>query len=126
MYCSSKKKQKNLFNPFSVAPCVPTGVQTFIQCEDSTASVSWAGSDGAVNYTAVAQGQTLGHTRMCTTNTTVCTWSDLLCGETYVVRVIASNLQCSSTPSDNTTIRMGETTSSVCKSFKASAYLIRR
>ncbi|XP_017343677.1 uncharacterized protein LOC108276481 [Ictalurus punctatus] len=91
---------------FSTAPCVPTGVQTFIQCEDSTASVSWAGSDGAVNYTAVAQGQTLGHTRMCTTNTTVCTWSDLLCGETYVVRVIASNLQCSSTPSDNTTIRM--------------------
>ncbi|XP_053096527.1 uncharacterized protein LOC113530559 [Pangasianodon hypophthalmus] len=91
---------------FSTAPCVPIGVQTFIQCEDSIASVSWAGSDGAVNYTAVAQGQTLGRTHMCTTNATVCSWSDLLCGETYMVRVIASNLQCSSTPSDNTTIRM--------------------
>lgn len=102
MYCSNKK------TPFSVAPCVPTGVQTFIQCEDSIGNVSWARSDGAVNYAAVAIGQKLNRTHICTTNTTVCSWSDLLCGEIYIVRVTASDLRCSSTPSDNTTILMGE------------------
>lgn len=85
------------------------GVQTFIQCEDSIASVSWTGSDGAVYYIAVAQGQTLGYTHMCTTNATVCSWGNLLCGETYMVRVIASDLRCSSNPGNTTTIRMGET-----------------
>ncbi|KAI5609206.1 hypothetical protein C0J50_6208 [Silurus asotus] len=91
---------------FSTAPCAPTAVQTFIQCEDNIASVSWVNSDGALNYTAVAKGQTLGQTSICTTNTTICNWSDLLCGELYTVRVTASNLYCSSAPSDNTTIRM--------------------
>ncbi|KAI5096119.1 hypothetical protein C0J45_14549, partial [Silurus meridionalis] len=91
---------------FSTAPCAPTAVQTFIQCEDNIASVSWVNSDGALNYTAVAKGQTLGQTSICTTNTTICNWSDLLCGELYIVRVTASNLYCSSVPSDNTTIRM--------------------
>ncbi|XP_058265731.1 uncharacterized protein LOC131365857 [Hemibagrus wyckioides] len=91
---------------FSTAPCVPTGMNTFIQCENNIASVSWTGSDGAVTYTAVAWGQTLGGTHICTTNTTVCTWTDLLCGETYIARVFASDLQCSSIPSDNTTIYM--------------------
>lgn len=113
----------------SAGPCVPTSVQTFIQCEDSIASVNWVGSYGAVNYVAVAIGQKLGRSNTCTTNTTVCSWNDLLCGEIYIVRVTASDLRCSSSPSDNTTIIMGKTTSvqqTVYKRFKASAYLIRR
>lgn len=103
--------KKTSFAPFPLAPCVPIGVNTFIQCENNIGSVSWTSSDGAVTYTAVAQGQTLGNTYICTTNTTVCSWADLLCGETYIVRVIASDLRCNSTTSDNTTIRMGETRS---------------
>ncbi|GAA6076390.1 uncharacterized protein LOC113651476 [Tachysurus ichikawai] len=91
---------------FSTAPCVPIGVNTFIQCEDKIASVSWTGSDGAVSYTAVAEGQTLGGTYTCTTNTTVCTWTNLSCGETYIARVVASDLRCRSAPSNNTTILM--------------------
>ncbi|XP_060750588.1 fibronectin type III domain-containing protein 7-like [Tachysurus vachellii] len=91
---------------FSTAPCVPIGVNTFIQCEDNIASISWTGSDGAVSYTAVAEGQTLGGTYTCTSNTTVCTWTNLSCGETYIARVVANDLRCRSIPSNNTTIRM--------------------
>ncbi|XP_076840783.1 uncharacterized protein fndc7b [Brachyhypopomus gauderio] len=90
---------------YTTAPCVPSGVRTFVQCEDRLGSVAWASSDGAETYIAVARGL-LGHTHMCSTNRTTCTWSDLLCGETYTVRVIASDAACSSAPSNSTVIYM--------------------
>ncbi|XP_017573413.2 uncharacterized protein LOC108439482 [Pygocentrus nattereri] len=90
---------------FTTAPCVPLSLESFVQCENSVGSVSWASSDGAESYTVVARGQ-LGHTHMFSTNETVCTWSDLACGEIYTIRVVASNLRCSSAPSNSTVIRM--------------------
>lgn len=88
-------------------PCVPEHVQSFTHCENNLGAVSWAESDGAESYTAIAVGQD-GHTHMCATNTTTCTWDDLHCGEQYTVHVIANDYLCSSMPSNSTSIRMGK------------------
>lgn len=97
----------SVFHCFSVAPCAPYNVETFAQCEDNLAAVSWAASDGADIYTAIAVGKD-GHTHVCVTNTTNCIWEDLHCSEIYTVHVIANSHACSSEPSNSTTIRMGE------------------
>nr|XP_046247875.1 uncharacterized protein LOC124060678 [Scatophagus argus] len=90
---------------FKTGPCVPEHVQSFTHCENNLGSVSWAKSDGAESYMAIAVGLD-GHTHMCTTNTTSCTWDDLHCGEQYTVHVIANDYLCSSMPSNSTLIRM--------------------
>ncbi|XP_034439595.1 uncharacterized protein LOC117760582 [Hippoglossus hippoglossus] len=90
---------------FKTGPCVPENVQSFTRCEDSLGSVSWAASDGAESYLAIATAED-GHTHMCVTNTSSCTWDDLHCGEMYTVHVIANDYMCSSLPSNSTSIRM--------------------
>ncbi|XP_067454263.1 serine-rich adhesin for platelets [Thunnus thynnus] len=100
--CDSAESQPK---EFKTGPCVPQHVQSFTHCEDSLGSVSWAESDGADSYLAIAVGQD-GHTHMCSTNTTSCTWDDLHCGEQYTVHVIANDYLCSSMPSNRTSIRM--------------------
>uniref|UniRef100_A0A3B4UUE8 Fibronectin type-III domain-containing protein n=1 Tax=Seriola dumerili TaxID=41447 RepID=A0A3B4UUE8_SERDU len=90
---------------FKTGPCVPQHVQSFTRCENNMGSVSWAMSDGAESYLAVATGED-GHTHECATNTTTCTWDDLHCGEMYTVHVIANDYLCSSMPSNSTSIRM--------------------
>ncbi|XP_006797927.2 uncharacterized protein LOC102776891 [Neolamprologus brichardi] len=90
---------------YMTTPCVPAHVQSFTRCEKSLGSVSWAASDGAESYMAIATGQDR-HVHTCTTNTTICTWNDLHCGETYTVYVVAMNYVCTSMPSNSTSIRM--------------------
>lgn len=92
---------------FSIAPCVPYNIETFAECETNLGAVSWAGSDGADIYTAIAEGQD-GHTHICITNTTFCIWEELHCGEIYIVKVVANAQICSSNPSESTIINMGE------------------
>ncbi|XP_075901618.1 uncharacterized protein fndc7b isoform X2 [Nelusetta ayraudi] len=90
---------------FKTGPCVPLHVQSVTQCENNVGTVSWARSDGAEYYTAIAVAQD-GHTHMCNTNDTVCTWDDLHCGESYTVQVVANDYMCGSAPSNSTSIRM--------------------
>ncbi|XP_044055462.1 uncharacterized protein LOC122877670 [Siniperca chuatsi] len=90
---------------FKTGPCVPEHVQSFTHCENNLGSVSWAKSDGAESYMAIAVGQD-GHTHMCPTNTTSCTWDDLHCGEQYTIHVIANDYLCTSMLSNSTSIRM--------------------
>ncbi|XP_057183469.1 G surface protein, allelic form 156-like [Triplophysa rosa] len=90
---------------FTSVPCAPYNVETFAQCEDNLAAASWAASDGADIYTAIAVGED-GHTHVCVTNTTNCIWDDLHCSEIYTVHVIANSQACSSAPSNSTTIHM--------------------
>ncbi|KAL7397583.1 hypothetical protein ABVT39_024505 [Epinephelus coioides] len=90
---------------FKTGPCVPQHVQSFSDCENNLGSATWASSDGAESYLAIAVGQD-GHTHMCTTNTTTCAWDDLHCGDQYTVHVIANDYLCSSMPSNSTSIRM--------------------
>lgn len=92
-------------------PCIPLHVQSFTQCENNVGTVSWAQSDGAEYYTAIAVAQD-GHTHMCNTNDSACIWDDLHCGESYTVQVVANDYMCSSAPSNSTSIRMGTVTAS--------------
>lgn len=91
--------------PLPPAPCIPQDVRTHIQCEFNMGSVGWAPSDGAESYSAVATGH--GRTHECVTNTTVCTWNDLHCGEDYSVVVSAKGHNCTSLPSNSSIIHMG-------------------
>ncbi|XP_047442067.1 uncharacterized protein LOC125008801 [Mugil cephalus] len=95
----------SLPDQFKTGPCIPLHVQSYTHCEDSLGSVSWAMSDGAELYMAVATGQD-GHTHGCATNTSSCTWDDLHCGEVYTVHVVAMDEMCTSMPSNSTSIRM--------------------
>lgn len=90
----------------SSAPCIPGGVTTNVQCETDRGSVSWAPSDGAKSYIAVATGHD-GHRHVCLTNTTSCTWSDLHCGEEYTVVVRAKDSNSTSLPSNSSVIYTG-------------------
>ncbi|KAK1803500.1 hypothetical protein P4O66_020926, partial [Electrophorus voltai] len=90
---------------YTTAPCVPGGVESFVQCEDSIGAVGWARTEGAETYIVVARGL-LGNNHMCSTNGTTCMLKDLVCGETYTVRVIAGDVRCSSAPSNSTVIHM--------------------
>ena len=78
-----------------------------MQCEDHLGSVSWALSDGADTYTAVAIADD-GHTHICFSHNSTCTFDDLHCGEHYQVHVVAHDHVCPSAPSNSTSIRMGE------------------
>lgn len=92
----------------SSGPCVPQDVQTFTHCENNLGMASWAMSDGAETYMAIAVGED-SHTHVCVTNTTNCTWDDLHCGDHYSVHVIALDQYCTSMPSNSTArIRMGK------------------
>ncbi|KAL1022755.1 hypothetical protein UPYG_G00031900 [Umbra pygmaea] len=88
---------------FKTAPCVPPNVQTYTECEDSLGSVSWGQSDGAESYTAVAI-DSLGNNHLCVSNSSTCSWVNLRCGELYTVHIISNDYQCSSSPSNSTTI----------------------
>ncbi|XP_054646058.1 uncharacterized protein LOC129188936 [Dunckerocampus dactyliophorus] len=100
--CDSAVSQPAIFK---TGPCVPQHVQSHTHCEDKIGSVSWADTDGAEYYLAIAVGED-GHTHMCTTVNTSCTWDDLHCGERYTVHIIADDDMCSSMPSNSTTIQM--------------------
>ncbi|XP_033993889.1 receptor-type tyrosine-protein phosphatase beta-like isoform X2 [Trematomus bernacchii] len=88
-----------------MAPCPPSDVTTYAQCEFNMGSVSWGSSDGAETYVAVATGLD-GHAHQCLTNSTDCSWNDLHCGEEYTVVVRAKNGNCTSLPSNSSIIYM--------------------
>lgn len=90
------------------APCTPHNLVTHVECNNQLGSVSWGPSDGANMYTAKATGND-GHTHLCVTNGTSCTWEDLHCGEIYNVSVTANDSRCTSTRSNSTYIHMGKT-----------------
>ncbi|XP_051768188.1 uncharacterized protein fndc7rs1 isoform X1 [Ctenopharyngodon idella] len=90
---------------FRLAPCTPHNLVTYVECKNQVGSVSWGPSDGANMYTATAIGND-GHTHLCVTNGTSCTWEDLHCGEIYNVTVTANDSRCTSTRSNSTFIHM--------------------
>ncbi|XP_054888996.1 serine-rich adhesin for platelets-like [Poeciliopsis prolifica] len=90
---------------FRTGPCVPRDVVTSLQCNFNVGSVSWAPSDGAESYIARATGLD-GHTHLCTTNTTSCSWTDLHCGEQYKIVVGAKADNCTRTSKTSSTIYM--------------------
>ncbi|XP_069792406.1 fibronectin type III domain-containing protein 7-like [Narcine bancroftii] len=54
-------------------------------------SVSWGFSKGAISYIATAEGSNM---QQCSTNDTLCDITDLYCGESYTVTVLAHDDTC--------------------------------
>ncbi|XP_029988577.1 fibronectin-like [Sphaeramia orbicularis] len=77
------------------APCDPTNVAAVLDCGTRVATVSWEASDGADYYTVVAQAS--DYTDSCRSTSTSCELSQLMCGETYSVTVLAGDGTCNST-----------------------------
>ncbi|KAG2461556.1 FNDC7 protein, partial [Polypterus senegalus] len=100
------------------APCIPQDVSTTSDCLKNHGLVYWTESDGAVFYTAIAQGLD-GHQHICNTEETSCNWTDLHCGEVYNVFVMAHDYSCNSSVSNTSTIVTGPCTP---QNFGASAH----
>ncbi|KAJ3599685.1 hypothetical protein NHX12_033641 [Muraenolepis orangiensis] len=80
------------------APCVPSGVSILMDCVTKEAVVSWNASQGALSY-AVTAMSTLGATSVCSGTDPGCTLTNLTCGQSYRVQVLALDNICSSLPS---------------------------
>ena len=84
-----------------------------MDCEVSSATVSWQPSVGAVSYAAELTASS-GHTRRCTANHTNCQLSPLQCGEEYNVTVTARGDGCNSTAQMAGHLATGRAWSPVC------------
>ncbi|XP_038649438.1 receptor-type tyrosine-protein phosphatase beta-like [Scyliorhinus canicula] len=87
-------------DPFEIqsAPCAPQDVEANLNCATGIVLVSWNRSTGAVLYIATAEGNN-GLRKSCSTTNRSCEMSDLTCGQTYTIVVIAQGQSCDSTPS---------------------------
>lgn len=90
-------------------PCVPTDVEVMVDCSTNEAVVSWSASDGALSYKARAQS-TQGDASACDTTGLTCTLTNLTCGRSYFVQVVAQDDVCSSLPSPATEFSSGRIT----------------
>ncbi|XP_068176517.1 fibronectin type III domain-containing protein 7-like [Antennarius striatus] len=79
-------------------PCVPTDVIVRMNCSDNQAMVSWSASEGALSYGVRALSE-MGDVSYCDTTDQSCPLSNLTCGRTYTVQVVAQDNICSSLPS---------------------------
>ncbi|XP_059839508.1 fibronectin type III domain-containing protein 7-like [Hypanus sabinus] len=83
-------------------PCVPQNVDAYVDCDSGHMSVSWEFCEGASSYIATADG---GDMQQCSANDTLCDITDLSCGETYTVTVLAHDDTCDSAESPSITTR---------------------
>ncbi|XP_051990921.1 fibronectin type III domain-containing protein 7-like [Xyrauchen texanus] len=99
------------------APCPPQNIQSRINCGNNTASVSWSGGNGALSFTSTLDCSN-GQTYICKTASTGCDITNLPCGQTCTVRVVAEGQSC------NTSIATGSNiTTAPCASQNVSASL---
>ncbi|KAG8511588.1 Fibronectin type III domain-containing protein 7, partial [Galemys pyrenaicus] len=71
------------------SPLAPANIQVSFDSGALKASVSWAPTEGAFNYTVVAES---GSSELsCSTTSSSCTLSSLQCGTVYRISVLASN-----------------------------------
>ncbi|XP_055962535.1 fibronectin type III domain-containing protein 7 [Sorex fumeus] len=71
------------------SPRAPANIQAFFDSGALRASVSWALTEGAFNYTAMALSDS--SELSCNTTLSSCTISSLQCGTEYLISVLASN-----------------------------------
>ncbi|XP_067845702.1 fibronectin type III domain-containing protein 7-like [Heptranchias perlo] len=80
------------------APCSPQNVSAYLDCTTQTTSVLWEQSDGAMFYTAIAEGME-GDRYPCNATETNCEITDLPCGQIYSITILAMDENCTSLPS---------------------------
>ncbi|XP_004689766.1 PREDICTED: fibronectin type III domain-containing protein 7 [Condylura cristata] len=71
------------------SPLAPANIQVSFDSGALKASVSWAPTEGAFNYTVVAESDS--SELSCSTTSSSCTISSLLCGTEYQISVLACN-----------------------------------
>uniref|UniRef100_A0A803K7X6 Uncharacterized LOC100492420 n=1 Tax=Xenopus tropicalis TaxID=8364 RepID=A0A803K7X6_XENTR len=79
---------------FHSAPCRPENVAAIINCDNSTASVTWDSAAGAQSYISNISGPN-GEAHSCNTTLSTCDVGGMQCGHIYNVTVTAVNEQCS-------------------------------
>lgn len=86
---------------------MPTAVTSHLDCITNIVLVTWAITEGAEYYTATVLAED-GQTAICMSSELQCGIANLLCAQNYTVFVTASNAECSSAPSNSTSLRSGE------------------
>lgn len=84
---------------YFTVPCKPVNLTLGAHCGNSSASLSWTGSVGAVSYVGQAQSDN-GTTIYCRSANTSCSLQGLVCGTVYNFMVQASDGVCNSSYSD--------------------------
>ncbi|KAI4885449.1 hypothetical protein NFI96_001413 [Prochilodus magdalenae] len=82
-------------SPVTTAPCVPQNVSASVNCSSNIGTVSWQSSQGATLYFVIANSSN-GQSTNCSSATTSCDLSSLVCGLTYTVTVMAKDSNCTS------------------------------
>ncbi|KAK2835181.1 hypothetical protein Q5P01_015665 [Channa striata] len=80
-------------------PCPPQNVVPVLSCSTNTARVAWQASRGAESYIVQAYAEQ-GHETECKTASQSCNLTDLICGFSYNISVIAVNSVCNVSESD--------------------------
>ncbi|KAI3375007.1 hypothetical protein L3Q82_021535, partial [Scortum barcoo] len=94
--CSTEKV---LGEVAQTVPCGPTSFSASVDCSQDSARVNWTMSIGAIFYSAVAE-DTDGNLHSCNSMGTSCLIEGLRCGQNYTASIIATNLKCNSTASE--------------------------
>uniref|UniRef100_A0A9J8DFI8 Fibronectin type-III domain-containing protein n=1 Tax=Cyprinus carpio carpio TaxID=630221 RepID=A0A9J8DFI8_CYPCA len=85
-------------------PCIPQNVSAVKTCSSESASLTWNNANGAILYIGTAT-HIDGTVHTCAAMAAECTFPNLRCGETYDVKVKATNLQCNSSESQHVTLQ---------------------
>lgn len=88
-------------------PCPPEGVKPVLDCFTNTARVDWQAKGGADFYIVQASGVEK-YKSGCETVTQSCSLTELTCGVTYNITVIAANSVCNISQSAITQLKAGE------------------
>ncbi|XP_029473493.1 fibronectin type III domain-containing protein 7-like [Rhinatrema bivittatum] len=86
------------------APCIPTNVETQLECRANIATISWYNAKGAASYFSAVTGPD-GEQLFCNATDTACDVADLQCGQAYNATVTAINDLCSSAASAAATMQ---------------------
>ncbi|XP_041446990.1 fibronectin type III domain-containing protein 7-like [Xenopus laevis] len=83
--------------PFLIVtvPCVPSNVQTQVNCESDSATLSWGATNGAVSYSATVIGPQ-NEEHLCQTANLSCNFPALSCGLEYNATIFAVGDTCNS------------------------------
>ncbi|XP_069497964.1 serine-rich adhesin for platelets-like [Ambystoma mexicanum] len=79
---------------FHTVPCTPQSFDGIYECNSDSASLFWASTPGAIQYTASVVASN-GNSTTCTSANTTCDVSGLRCGQNYTIHVSAANQNCS-------------------------------
>lgn len=102
--------EKNAFFTYLMlcflAPCKPQNLSAVVDCGSDSISLTWEASLGSVFYMATAVDR-FGTAYTCSSMDVRCQITGLSCESNYTASVMASDIRCNSSLSDNITVETG-------------------